>query len=89
MKAILLLILFFVLMACATLPSNNESIGIATMLTDGSIILNLRAESESDLVGHAEITYKTNDPEYKNIIKHLGGLSKGESKLVPPWPNIE
>lgn len=63
-----------------------DSIGVATMLEDGTIALKLRAESGST-VGHSHFEYKPDDPQYKEIREHIGGINKGEEKLVPPWPD--
>ena len=55
------------------------------MLTDGTIVLDLRA-SEGGNVGHGRFTYPPDHPQYAMILRHLGGLRPGESKLVPPFP---
>ncbi len=71
-----------------TMSPNTEktSIGSATMQQDGTIVLQLRAEGAKGLTGDALFRYSPNHPEYKNILRHLGGLKKGEEKPVPPWP---
>ncbi|QIF03432.1 hypothetical protein G5S37_18500 [Roseimicrobium sp. ORNL1] len=74
-----------------TAPS-DPSIGTATMREDGTIEMQLRAEAESDrgkgsgIKGDALIKYAPGDPHYDEVLKHLGGLKKGETKPVPPWP---
>ncbi|WNO10299.1 hypothetical protein [Teredinibacter sp. KSP-S5-2] len=65
----------------------NESIGVATMGVDGTISLQLKAESEDGIIGDAYFEYLPSDPEYQNIIDHLGGIKIGEKKPVPPWPD--
>ena len=62
------------------------SIGTATMLADGTIILNLIARDRG-IIGHGQFTYAPGDPQYVAVLKHLGGLKPGESKPVPPWPD--
>ena len=62
-----------------------ESIGTARMEADGTIVLDLRAE-RAGTVGHARFTYRPDDPQYPEVLAHLGGLAVGEEKLVPPWP---
>jgi hypothetical protein len=62
------------------------SIGTAWMERDGTIVLQLRAEGPGGVAGDALLHYSKNDPEYGRILRHLGGLKPGESKLVPPWP---
>ncbi|RBP45624.1 hypothetical protein DES53_1026 [Roseimicrobium gellanilyticum] len=72
--------------------SNAPSIGTAKMRTDGTIEMQLRAETESGygdgkgIKGDALITYAPGDAHYDEVLKHLGGLKKGETKPVPPWP---
>lgn len=67
--------------------SGQEYIGTANMEQDGTLILWLRGEDASgDVVGHATFTYPPNHPEYKDVLAHLGGMSPGETKGVPPWP---
>jgi hypothetical protein len=62
------------------------SIGIATMDGSGTIVLQLGA-NEGGIHGHARLVYPPTHPEYTNILRHLGGLTPGESKPVPPWPD--
>ncbi len=64
----------------------KQSIGSANMEEDGTIILKLRAEGPKGLIGDALLRYPPGHPEYNNILRHLGGLKKGEVKQVPPWP---
>ncbi len=69
-------------MAQTPLPS---SIGVATMSNDGTITLRLRAEGPGGAIGDGNITYKRGDPQYEEVLHHVGGLKPGETKLVPPW----
>jgi hypothetical protein len=64
----------------------KRSIGSARMEEDGTIVLELRAEGPKGLTGDALLTYPPGHPDYKIILRHLGGLKKGEIKRVPPWP---
>lgn len=72
--------------AAASSAPLPESIGAATMLEDGTIEMQLRAEDGSGGIGEASFTYTKDDPRYPKILEHLGGLKPGESKSVPPWP---
>jgi hypothetical protein len=63
----------------------EDSIGSARMEKDGTIVLQLRAESPGRIVGDALFRYPLNHPEYNNILQHLGGLEVGQEKAVPPW----
>ena len=70
------------------LTMNSESIGTAHMNADGTIVLSLRAESPNGKdVGETQFEYKATDPYYSKILEHIGGIQKGETKLVPPWPD--
>ncbi|UOD31628.1 hypothetical protein INH39_08070 [Massilia violaceinigra] len=62
-----------------------EPIGTARMLADRSIVLNLRAETEG-AAGHAQLSYPVGDPMYAKILEHVGGLTPGQEKSVPPFP---
>jgi hypothetical protein len=65
-------------------PSTPEkepsSIGVATLEEDGTIHMILN-------VGTTEFSYPPDHKDYKYILKHLGGLKKGETKSVPPFPD--
>jgi hypothetical protein len=65
----------------------EDSIGIATMLQDGTIVLHLRAEDKNGTLGDAQLIYPPSHSQYEAILSHLGGLKPGESKSVPPWPD--
>jgi hypothetical protein len=71
-----------VLIAAAPLPA---SIGVATMTPDGTISLQLRAEGAGGTVGDGVLTYKRGNPQYSEVLHHLGGLKAGQTKPVPPW----
>jgi hypothetical protein len=64
-----------------------ESIGAATMLEDGTLVLDLRAEDASGRRGDARRVYRKDHPRYRAVLDHLGGMKPGESKPVPPWPD--
>jgi hypothetical protein len=68
-----------------TPPNAPASIGVATMSSDGTIQLQLRAEGQG-AIGDAVFFYKPGDPMYEKIKEHLGGIKPGEEKPVPPWP---
>ena len=68
------------------MPHEVPSIGKARMTEEGTIILDLRAEGPSGEVGIGRLTYPPSHPEYRSILEHLGGLERGQSKPVPPWP---
>lgn len=66
--------------------NDRMSIGTATMLRDGTIVLDLRAASgPSGPKGDARLTYPPGHPQYREILEHVGGLRPGETRNVPPW----
>ncbi|MFC5455924.1 hypothetical protein [Prosthecobacter fluviatilis] len=64
----------------------GKSIGSAHLTKDGILEVMLRAEGEGGMVGDAFFAYKKDTPEYEKMMKHIGGLKCGESKLVPAYP---
>ncbi|MBE9127039.1 MULTISPECIES: hypothetical protein [unclassified Coleofasciculus] len=67
--------------------NTQQPIGQATMQEDGSIILQLWAETEDGASGQTFLTYSPTDKEYASILEHIGCLEVGETKLVFPWPD--
>lgn len=65
----------------------EESIGVATMKDDGTIVLRLRAKSPSGALGEGTLTYPPTHPEYRNILSHIGPIRPGQSVSVRPWPD--
>lgn len=59
-------------------------IGDATMTSDGTIIVNLRRTTDGINVSGV-VRYPVNDPHYREVLDHLGGMNRGETKLVPAW----
>lgn len=68
-----------------TKSDSPVSIGTATMLDNGTIELRLIARDQS-IIGHSTLRYAPEHKEYKEILRHVGGLKPGEVKSVPPWP---
>lgn len=66
-------------------PDDPPSIGAATMETDGTVVLTLRAEGPGTL-GDATLRYPPDHPRYRAIRDHIGNIAPGEEKPVPPWP---
>jgi hypothetical protein len=59
-------------------------IGDATMEADGTINMHLRRTADGMNVS-AWFKYPVSDPHYREILDHIGGMSPGETKLVPAW----
>lgn len=60
-----------------------STIGSATMLADGTIVMDLRATGPG--IGDTRVQYPPTSPHYAEVLRHLGGMRPGETKLVPPW----
>lgn len=69
------------------MPENQESIGVARMDANGTIVLQLRAEGPSGMIGDALFRYPRDHAQYNSILQHLGGLTPLQEKPVPPWPD--
>lgn len=69
--------------------TNSETpsyIGEAWMDDNHEIVMQLFAQEDNGISGQALFRYKPDHPQYKDILKHLGGLKPGEKKAVLPWP---
>ena len=67
--------------------NTQQPIGQATMQEDGSIILQLWAETDDGASGQTFLTYSPTDEDYASILEHIGCLEVGKTKLVFPWPD--
>ena len=66
-----------------------DSIGVAWLESDGTLVMQLRAEDRGKALGDALLRYKPEDPAYHQMLAHIGNLKPGETKPVPPWPQGE
>jgi hypothetical protein len=86
MKTLCFLLLMAVPASALTLQQDCRgpgSIGTAVMGMDGTITLNIRSAPGAPLDG--VVAARPGDPNYARILSHLGGLTRGEKKSVPPW----
>jgi hypothetical protein len=60
------------------------SIGTATMADDGVITLRIRSLPPGP-IAEGVFRYAPSDPQYAEIMRHLGGIMPGETKPVRPW----
>jgi len=67
-------------------PSDEGRSSVATMEKDGTVVLQLRAEGPGGILGDGLLRYPPDHPDYTKILDHIGGLTKGQAKKVPPWP---
>jgi len=61
-----------------------DSVGRANMSADGTITLQLRSLWPNP-IAESQLVYAPDDPQYDEIKHHLGGITPGESKPVPPF----
>lgn len=76
---------------CASKPPDRTAkencfIGSATMREDASILMMLRAEGPGGMIGDSVLVSEPDDPNYAEILRHVGPIKPGESKLMPCWP---
>jgi hypothetical protein len=69
-------------------PSEEKSIGVATMLADGTILVGVSGP-EPGSRARAVLMVEPGDTNYQSIIDHVGGLKPGETKPIPPWPDTQ
>lgn len=67
-------------------PGAEKSVGIATMLQNGTILVGVSGP-DSGSRAQAVLMVEPGDSNYQLIIDHLGGLKPGETKPIPPWPD--
>ena len=65
---------------------DEKSIGVATMLADGTILVGVPGP-EPGSRARAVLMVEPGDNNYQSIIDHVGGLKPGETKPIPPWPD--
>jgi hypothetical protein len=88
-----LVALLLILTGCAAKDASThgatqqpKSIGAAWLETDGTLVMQLRAETPGKALGDALLRYKPDDPAYHRMLDHVGPLKPGETKPVPPFP---
>jgi hypothetical protein len=67
-------------------PAAAKSIGVATMLANGTILIGIGGGPDLDRA-RAVLMVEPGDTNYQSIVDHVGGLKPGESKPIPPWPD--
>jgi hypothetical protein len=66
--------------------SSRLALGHGCMNGDGSVDLFLRAcDPDSGAQGCAVLSFGASDPNYDQIVAHLGGLTAGQSAAFYPW----
>src|SRR6266567_2300071 len=67
-------------------PAPASSVGVATMLENGTILIGIRGPAVDGPL-QAVLMIEPGDTNYQQIIDHVGGLKPGETKSIPPWPD--
>lgn len=93
LKTIILTIFVLSIFGCGHTSTNELSktevkgfIGVASMLSDETIVLHIRSETENEGIVHTTSIYEKNHPQYKYIKQHIGELSPGQEKNIKPFP---
>lgn len=60
------------------------SIGNATMLPDGTLRLMLRGVGPNGAIAETLAIMKPGDERYEKMLKSLGAMVPGDSRLIPP-----
>jgi hypothetical protein len=63
----------------------TETIGTATMMQDGTLVLQLRAMGPG-MMGDARLTYPPGHAKYAEVKQHLGAVLPGQTVPVKPFP---
>jgi hypothetical protein len=66
--------------------ASAETIGVARLEPNGTIVLQLRVTADDGTVGDSLLRVSQADPRHLEIQRHVGFLKPGESVLVRPWP---
>ena len=64
----------------------GDIIGIATMLPNRAIEMQLRSVQCDGTIAESVTTVRPEDRDYSDIVAHIGGLSPSEKKPIPAWP---
>ena len=62
---------------------HDDHIGHATLHTDGTLALNLRADGDNGEIGHARVTIAPNHPLYPAITQHVTGDAQTTATTAP------
>jgi len=67
-------------------PSDLETIGVAWMEEDGTVVMRLRARTPDGGLAEGLLRYPRTDRRYREILNHVGLTRPGQSRAVAPWP---
>jgi hypothetical protein len=55
------------------------------MMKDRTIVVDLNEHLLNGFINEGLVHYKPGTPRYDELLRHIGGLKVGQSKMVPPW----
>ncbi|MDZ4832749.1 MAG: hypothetical protein SGJ27_02995 [Candidatus Melainabacteria bacterium] len=67
--------------------AEEEYIGECIIEEDGTLILRMRAVGPRGMIGSGTMTYRTDHPNYAEVLQHIGPIKPGENKPVRPFPD--
>lgn len=65
----------------------NDSIGTASLEDDGTLKLVLHRNIETRFNFAIVLAIKPDNPRYRKYMDHIGHITPGERKSIPPWPD--
>ena len=68
-------------------PAQQEQVGIATMLEDGALQLQLRSVEADGTIAEALLTVFPQEARYASMLAHLGPLRPGQTCKIRPFPD--
>lgn len=84
------ILLFAISSGCVVRPSGNDkaedSVGVAEMKADGTIILQLGSATFNGALTEGHFEYPPNHPDYEKLLKHIQPIAPGKIVKVRPFP---
>ncbi|KAA0970378.1 hypothetical protein FPY71_07615 [Aureimonas fodinaquatilis] len=65
--------------------AHAETVGVAWLEADGTIVLQLRAESSNGIVGESVVKYAPDDSCYRVLKQHIGKIPENGTVSVRPF----
>lgn len=63
--------------------------GVPTLKGNGNIVIEMALMGKDETIAHLHHVYVSTDPEYKDILDHVGKLNVGVPTKIKPWPEQE
>jgi hypothetical protein len=75
-----------VVLAAAEPTRTGDPIGSVKMLGDGTLSLHLRSVQCDGRVAESQTMVRRDQPNYQDLLDHVGRLGPSEEKTVRAWP---